>query len=309
MIDKAVEEALLDIHARRGDDRRDVTFRSWAPHGLRKTRQRVFVSSGVGGCQEYVAKIPLDAADRMVEREWEVLSGLTVRLPRRPLPLQSLGAGFVMTYVPAEDFADTLSRAPSDAWGRILSDAMAFASVLHLAGGVPRTAPAEAAALYVPDLSSLSSRSQAAVVRAAVGPTHGDLAVWNLRSGQDGALSMIDWEDYQPVGVPALDVLNVLFTAALVAFPDYVEQGYGWLYDRVFHQANFYRFAADRALARYAGLTGTTTDDLVNLTPLFCHWMIRRIQLQGRPTEHLFYRTFADRFEAEPIGWSAVAAS
>ncbi|MEV0129724.1 phosphotransferase [Dactylosporangium sp. NPDC050688] len=297
--------SLVALHRRlHGVGPEAVTMRTWTPHSERKQRQRLFVESTVDGRARFVAKIPLDPADTMVDRECSILSRLPAVVAARPRPVHRLDRGFVMTFVPARDFPDVMRDTPAPGWPALLGDALALAADLHRAGppATGRTA-ADVARTYLPDLDTLPPAALSGLEEAAIGPTHGDLGPWNLRVAADGRIGLIDWEDYQPVGLPALDVLNVVLTAALVAFPDYREQGFDRLYDRVFHERNPFRSAADLALRRYAGLTGTSVAALVRLTPLFCRWMIRRIEQQGRPTAHLYYGPFAERFEAEAPTW------
>lgn len=163
--------------------------------------------------------------------------------------------------------------------------------------------PRSVVAAFLPDLPEPDGVLAGALERALVGPVHGDFGPWNLQVDQDGRLAAIDWEDYQDAGLPALDVLNVIITAALAAFPEYPEHGFDWLFDQVFHRENAFRAAATSALRRYARLTGQRVDDIVQLLPLFCRWMIHRIEKQHRPTGHLFYGPFAARFQQERTVW------
>lgn len=297
---------LADLHRRAdGTDDTRLTFQAWIPRSARKQCLRLFVQSSVDGTPRHVAKVPLDPDDAMVAREWSVLTSLDdLGLPR-PTPVAALGNGFVMSYVPARDFPDVMRATPPQGWPELLGRALELAASLRLSGGRRvGGSPAEVAAGYLPGLSGIGETTLRHLERAAVGPAHGDLGPWNLRVADDGRIGLIDWEDYRPVGVPGLDALNVVWTAALLAFPRYEELGYDWLFDRVFHEDNAFRTAADHALRRYAALTGDDVENLVRLTPLFCRWMIRRIEDQGRPAGHLFYGPFADRFEAENPRWT-----
>jgi hypothetical protein len=299
------EEIADRLTALHGTDGPEPTFRAWIPRSARKQCQRLFVQSSVDGNPRHVAKVPLDPDDTMVAREWSVLTSLgDLGLPR-PRPVAALDSGFVMSYVPARDFPDVMRATPPEGWPDLLGDALELAATLRLSGG-GRVAgdPVETAAGYLPGLTGVTETTLRHLERAAVGPSHGDLGPWNLRVADDGRIGLIDWEDHRHVGVPALDALNVVWTAALLAFPRYESLGFDWLYDRVFHEDNAFRTAADHALRRYTALTGDDVDDLVGLTPLICRWMIRRIEDQGRPAGHLFYGPFADRFEAENPRWT-----
>ncbi|MBM2620375.1 phosphotransferase [Actinoplanes sp. LDG1-06] len=283
-----------------GAGRDRLSFDAWVPRSARKQRQRLFVRSSVDGVPRLVAKVPLDLEDTMVDREWDVLSAPAgVGVPS-PQPVARLRRGFAMTYVPSRDFPQAMSEAPAHEWPALLGAAVDLAAVLHTSDGdASRESAAEVAARYLPGLAGIGPNTLRYLDGAAVGPAHGDLGPWNLRVDGDGGLAIIDWEDYRPVGLPALDALNIVLTAGLVAFPDYVDRGFDWLYDRVFHEDNPFRTAADHALRRYAERTGSQVHDLLQLTPLFCRWMIRRIEDQGRPAGHLFFGPFAARFEAE----------
>ncbi|QMU67385.1 phosphotransferase family protein [Streptacidiphilus sp. P02-A3a] len=299
-------EALIDLHRRLdGATAAEISFRTWTPRSERKQRQRLFVETTVHGEARYVAKVPLDPDDAMVDREWSILTGLDgLDLPR-PRPVGRLGRGFVMSYVPFSDFPAFMAASAPDEWPDLLCAGVELAARLHRQGPRPTgVTPRAVAATYLPDRLGLPQATLDWLDRADIAPTHGDLGPWNLRVDQHGRLALIDWEDYRPIGLPALDVLNLVITAALIAFPDYPERGFDWLYDQVFHERNPFRTAADRALNRYALLTGQDVEAVVGLTPVLCHWMIRRIADQGRPTGHLFFGPFTERFEAETPRWS-----
>jgi hypothetical protein len=302
-------EALLALHQEvDGTGPARISFRTWTPHSERKQRQRLFVESTVDGTARYVAKVPLDPRDDMVDREWLVLSTLRGLEAVRPAPVRRLGRGFVMTYVPERDFPDVMGGRGPAAWPELLGRAVDLAAALHAPAAGRHPAPhdraVEVAAAYLPGLAGVSEATIARLDGATTGPTHGDLGPWNVRVDAAGRVSLVDWEDYRAVGLPWLDVLNLVLTAALIAFPDYRQCGFDRLYDRVFHEQNAFRRTAVQALARYASRTGASVAAIVGLTPLFCRWMIRRIADQGRPTDHLYYGRFAERFEAEPPHWA-----
>ncbi|MEZ0066898.1 hypothetical protein ABIA32_002911 [Streptacidiphilus sp. MAP12-20] len=296
-------EALLTVHqSTDGAQAGEVSFRDWIPRSERKQCQRLFVASSVAGVTRYVAKVPLDPDDAMVDREWEVLSGpVGTDLPR-PRAVRKLDRGFVMTYVPSRDFPEALGADRPEARPRRLRTAVELAARLHTSGRGSATGR-QPAADYLPT-ADFPTATTDWINRASVGPTHGDLGPWNLRVDQDDRVSLIDWEDYRPDGLPALDVLNLVLTAALIAYPDYPELGFDRLFELVFHEQNAFRDAADQALRHYAARTGQQVEGIIGLTPVFCRWMIRRIERQGRPTGHLFYGPFADRFEAELPRWN-----
>lgn len=263
-----VSEALLAVHRDTdGATKERITFRSWTPHSERKQRQRLFVESTLDGTPRYVAKVPLDEQDGMVQREWQILSGLRGLDTLRPRAVRRLGRGFVMTYVAAVDFPDRMAAASPAAWPELLGDALELAATVHRSAPASTSVTAiDVAAAYLPDLDRLPGSALAGLDGAAVGPAHGDLGPWNLRVDGRGRISLIDWEDYQPTGLPALDVLNVVHTAALIAHPDYRERGFGWLFEQVFHGTGAFRLAVDQALDRYARLTGADSAAIMRLT-------------------------------------------
>lgn len=309
--------ALTELHERAdGGAAGPVEFRTWIPRSERRQRQRLFVQSSAGGEPAYVAKIPLDPDDAMASREWQVLSTLNGTGVARPRAIRRLGDGFVMSYVPWKDFPEVMAAARPQEWPALLCSAADVAARLHTswrrAGSAPGQEPWQqatgadpvaVAASYLPAHVVLPAATLDWLGRARVAPTHGDLGPWNLRVDRHGAIALIDWEDYRSAGLPALDVLNLVLTAALIAFPDYRERGFAWLFDKAFHGRNTYRCAATAAFARYRALTGTDVQAIVGLTPLFCRWMVRRIADQGRPTAHLFFTPFAEYFEAETPRW------
>ncbi|MFE9499905.1 phosphotransferase [Streptomyces collinus] len=277
-----------------------ITFRTWIPQGVRRSKLRLFVESLIDGVAHYVAKVHLDPADTMVAREWSILSSLVAHETPRPRAVAEISRGFVMSYVPARDFPDVFRTADTDRQRTMLLAGVEAAAALHTRHGrLSEAGAAEAAARYLPGLIGLGEGTLRHLEKTHVGPAHGDMGPWNLRVDDHGRIGLIDWEDFRPVGLPALDVLNLVLTTALLAFPDYQEHGWDWLYERVFHSRNAFRSAAGHALERYAMSTGTDKTTILGLVPLFCRAMIQRIEDQGRTADHLFYRPFAERFEAE----------
>ncbi|MGW1615821.1 hypothetical protein ACWCQZ_41520 [Streptomyces sp. NPDC002285] len=277
-----------------------ITFRTWIPQGVRRSKLRLFVESSVDGAARYVAKVHLDPTDPMVAREWSILSSLVAHETLHPRAVAEIPRGFVMSYVPARDFPDVFRTVGTEQRHSLLLAAVEAAAALHTGRGpLQATGAAEAATCYLPGLTGIGESTLHHLERAHVGPAHGDMGPWNLRVDDHSRIGLIDWEDFRAAGLPALDVLNLVLTTALLAFPDYQEHGYDWLYERVFHARNAFRSAAGYALHRYATSTGTNTAAILGLIPLFCRAMIQRIEDQGRSADHLFYGPFADRFEAE----------
>ncbi|GIG41862.1 hypothetical protein [Cellulomonas phragmiteti] len=289
-----VVEDLRTLHPH--DVRGDLAFRHWVPRSERKHCRRLFVSSAVDGRQVHVAKVALDPADAMVAREWDALTHLAGTSTVVPRTVARIGDGFVMEYVGEGDLPDALAVADAAGWHRLLTAGAVTGAAVHLTAG-----PLRRGGLDVP--ADVADRYPAVTVdalrRAGRGPVHGDMGPWNYRVAGDGA-ALIDWEDYAADGVCALDLLNLVLTAALVAWPAYREHGFAWLFEQMRDGGTPYHDAAGAALTGYAELTGEDPATVLALTPVFCDAMVRRIEAQGRPTAHLFYRPLAESFAQDP---------
>lgn len=309
-VDGAVIEAaqadLAKTHAERGSRGGRLAFRQWIPNGARKTRRRLFVASVLDGEPIYVAKVPLDPADRMVERELGIMRMLPVGGPRRPLPVAALGRGMVMSWVPERDLPEAIAAAGGTAGlERIMCGCVDLMVDLHRLGTEPTVAPEAVAREFLgADLDLAGEAALDALSRARVGPAHGDLGPWNVRENPaTGALALIDWEDYLPAGIQVIDLLNLVFTCALVVFPEYPERGFGWLGEQIFDPAGPFRGAVRTALRRYARRTGQPAADLARLLPVSSLWLIRRIENQGRSAADMFYRPLMDHYLAIAPTW------
>lgn len=293
-----VVEDLRDLHEEH--ERDGLTFRHWIPRSERKHRKRLFVASIPDGRERYVAKIALDPADEMVAHEWRILTELHGTQTVVPMPVHELDGGFAMASVGNGDLPDMLAASDGGGWEQLLIRGVEVGAAVHLSAG-PLTC-FEASGLVPGDkLRRYPDVTVDALRLACIGPTHGDMGPWNFRVGDVGEIALIDWEDYATLGICALDVLNLVITAALIAYPAYREEGFAWLFDHLYHGSGPYHEASNAALVRYAELTGQPPETVLALTPVFCDAMIRRIRAQRRPTEHLFFRPLAERFLRNPV--------
>lgn len=281
-------------------DRERLTFTHWVPRSERTQRQRLFVASVLDGTPRYVAKVSLDSEDQMVAREWEMLTALHGGSITVPDPVRPLERGFAMANVGARDLPDVLVGADRTEWSRLILRGVEAGATVHLSGG-PIRRDGAAYGLVGADGPAYPTETREALTRAAVGAVHGDMGPWNFRVCEDGTVSLIDWEDFSVQGICALDVLNLVLTAALIAYPEYRERGFDWLFDQLYDGEGPYQVAARAGLARYAELTGESPSTVLALTPVFCDAMVRRIRAQGRPVEHLFFQPLAARFRARPL--------
>lgn len=311
--DAALRELLAPL------SRGHVCLRRWMPDGARRTRRRIFVGASVGAAPVLVAKVPLDDEDRMLDHEWDVLAGTDLALAGAPQPVRRLQRGFVMTWVPDVDLPALLHDVPMDAIRGVLQRSVDLAAGLHGARGdpgVPGQGVAVAAGYLGGSMATLPDVTLAALTRARTGTFHGDLGPWNVRAGTtDGAMRLVDWEDYLPSGIQAVDALNLVLTSALAVYPTYSrrltspsttsEQGFDWLIERMLpYGVGGFGAVAVEALTRYAVATGQSPRELAALIPVFCCWMVERIRRQGRSTDHLFYRPLLESFVADPAAWT-----
>jgi hypothetical protein len=312
-LDLSARQWLSDTHQRvtgvRGDD--DVSFRSWTPVSARTTRRRRFTALQSGGRTLLVSKSAYDEDDHKVAGEWNKLSRIS--LPPRLDHTRAVARtdhGFVMAYVPGVDLPDVLV-ASGDArkFATLLGRTIDLLAGMHLHAAVP-TSDARmqwsVAEQYVPEPADARSALIAAVENALVGPTHGDLAPWNVRYDEaTDRITLIDWEDYRPIGISGIDVINLLVTFGLVVFPEYRERGFEWLYGQVLEGDHWYAILLRRLVMRYAALVGTSPRLVIDLLPFFCQWLIARISSDGRDPAPLYYGYFLTRYVESAPQWVA----
>jgi hypothetical protein len=288
----------------------EVSFRFWMPKGLRTKRRRRFGALIAAGRPILVSKTPLDTEDHKVVGEWEKLATLNVYpCGCHPKPVLRTETGFVMSYAPAVDLPDAMVGPDRpELVATLVDEVVGLLAAMHLAGALPasnRHCATEIARGYV-DTDKIDEASWQTLERAMVGPTHGDLAPWNIRyDATRQHFTLIDWEDYRPVGIPGMDVMNLLLTLGVAIFPDAMERGYDWLYDQVLTGDHWYALTLRRAVERYALLTRQPARLIVDLLPFFCFWMIARIEGEGRDPSSFYYAPFAARYRARRPDWVA----
>lgn len=291
---EAVERATAQLTDLLGDRiEGHPQFRHWIPRSERRHRQRLFVGVAVAGVPRFVAKVALDPEDAKVSGEWANLMALRSRIDV-PAPVGPIERGFVVGHVGIGDLPTALSEASDDRWHVLLRRSVEMAAKVH--ESTPVGSPGE----DTKELSALPEVTLAAAARGRRGPVHGDLGPWNVQVDEAGGTRLLDWEDYQPDELVALDVLNLVLTAGLIAYPAYRERGFEWLFDRMYGDEGTYQSAVREALHRYGELTGEEPERVLALTPLFCAAMERRIEAEGRPTGHLFFGPLRRRFVARP---------
>lgn len=304
-VDAEAQGALRAAYERLEGSADALSFRSWGSVGVRTTCRRRFTALLAAGRPRLVAKQPLDDDDDGVRREWESLRSLSLPAEiHHPTPVERLRSGFIMSWAPSVDLPDVLmEQSDPEGFGRILSGVVERLAVLHgraTGDGGGR----ETARRYVDAPHEGTPRLRQALDTALVGPTHGDLAPWNLRLHvPTSRLTFIDWEDYRPRGIVALDILNLLLTLGLVVFPEQRERGWDWMYDRVLTSDHWYAGLVRRELVHYAGCTGQPARRVIDLLPFFCQWLMVRITRTGRDPSGLYYARFRERYLASPPAW------
>ena len=309
-VDAAAEAALLAAHERmEGRTEGLVTFRSWTPIGARTKRKRRFTALIVDGSPALVSKMALDREDRKVAGEWIKLTGLSLAgVINHPRAIGQIGDGFIMTYAPGHDLPDALLGLDSqEQFAELLTQAVELVATMHLHGAICDRDPCkrwDAARQYVDQPYATETRFRTALEQAIICPTHGDLAPWNLRYDRATArITIVDWEDYLPLGIAGMDVVNLLITLGLVVFPNYRERGLDWLYDQVLNSNHWYALLVREEINHYASLTNQQPRVVIDLLPFFCQWLIARIENEGRDASSLYYKCFASRYIAQAPTW------
>ncbi|MFD0448793.1 FAD-binding protein [Streptomyces indonesiensis] len=206
-----------------------------------------------------------------------------------PAPLDALGGGFTMSYLPGVDLPTAVTGVdtPDGLW-RVLRPAVDRVVELHRSGPAVSSTPElalETAAHYVRTPEFGVQHADEALRAALLAPTHGDLGPWNVRCDpRDGTARVLDFEDYRATGIAAMDIVNLLMTTALVVFPDYRERGFDWLYDQVFDREHWFGSVLARGLDHYGAHTGQQPGRVLDLLPFTCQWLIERIEAEGRDT-------------------------
>lgn len=280
-------------------------FMSWRPNSNRKHKIRRFVTLYATGTPRLVAKMRTEADDLKVGREYRVLCQLAENPSwRGAQPGSASGQGFVMAFAPHRDFPEFFSRRGFADRRRLACAVVTDIWAFHRSGTAPAVRRTEQ---HLTDIlgSWRPGEGSAASALAAVpaGAMHGDLGPWNIRIGDSERLTIIDWEDYRSIGVPALDVLNFLLTLTLLVHPDHASLPPGALYEKTFLDRGEMAGLLGEGLRHYAQLSGVGAELCLALVPVYCRAMLRRFELEQRPTSHLFYIPFQERFHLEDCLW------
>jgi hypothetical protein len=287
----------------------ELTYSSWTPAGMRTIRKRRFTALSVDGVPTLVSKVALDDEDVKVAREWEILTSL--HLPNQistSVPVAETPTGFIMGWAAGRDLPDALRPfIGTDTGVRLLEQTIDLISSMHLMSAThnPSREEADAAAAQYIDLKDLQRIGLSESVHGAlVGPTHGDLAPWNIRyDDKTDSFTFIDWEDFRPAGIASMDVLNVLITLSLAIYPDYKDHGFDWLYEKLFESDDWYALQLPSLIQRYARAIGKSERSVMNLVPFFCLWLPARLRAEGRDPAGLYYDRFSERYRTTPPQW------
>ncbi|MBR0696583.1 phosphotransferase [Bradyrhizobium lablabi] len=270
----------------------EVQFSRLHPARNRQHRVREFLIASVQGAPRLISKRGTDPHDTKVRRETSVLAGLMQSRSEPGARLIAAGRdGFVAPYLCDIDLPELwplLSEARKDQLLDTVVDCMAdfHAQVLTTT-------------LIEPSRSFAS----AAVAGAPLGPIHGDLGPWNVRcSNSADRVAFVDWEDFHFDGPQAFDVLNLLLTMSIVEFPDFRQRGFEWLYSTVFIEPTAASRILRRGLLRYAEARSTDPELILAHVPLFCRYMIDRIEEEQRSTGNFYYRYFEQTFKLSDVG-------
>lgn len=304
-VEAALRQAFRNQHQGDASDTDAVSFHSVVPTRNRQRMLRRFTTLSFRGKPLMVAKVSLDPDDGKVVAEHAILLKLGRGHFSATEALSRVPRGFVMRYVPGMDFADQFRMQADGADRARLVDIVVDEIVrFHTATKDARqiTPAAQVACSYLGRSVPLDEAVEEGLRRAVVGPAHGDLGPWNIRV-DSGSATLIDWEDYRREGLPALDILNLAVTLALLVEQERSARTYEELFLQTFGTDSEFRALASRAIRRWAERTGASARWTMALVPLFCYAMVRRIEAEGRDTAHMFFQPFARCFTQKPPVW------
>lgn len=279
--------------------------RHFVPKSARATSRRLFVEVVVDGIPRWIAKVPLNDYDSMVDREWDVLVNDTWQHPAfaMPRPVARLSRGFLMSWLPQVDFPDHLARPDVDAAAVVQRAASAVAE-MHLASSVAVGAADDTVRRHLgPRAIEVPERCWRVLRDARAGHFHGDLGPWNLRIGVGETLGLVDWEDRLVDGVQGIDVLNLTLTAVVAANAHDRDRTGDSLVGEMLDPRTGMGRTIVASLQDYATATEQDPVAIGELVAVFCLWMDERIRRQGRKTSHLFYRPLARHFADRRREW------
>ena len=153
------------------------------------------------------------------------------------------------------------------------------------------------------------ARLAALIERVAAWPTpiplvafHGDPGTWNMIAGADGRVGFLDWESFDPDGLPLWDLFHLLHAAVLLLGRSRIPRRRMWiLSDHFFEQGRYSGLVLDAA-GRYRERVGIPAG-LVEPLFTFC-WIHRALKesARRRPDDvaNGHYARFARRIVASP---------
>jgi hypothetical protein len=308
-IDHSVQLRMKQLAKPDGESSDSITYRSWTSSGVRTTKQRRFTVMLVNNVPRFVSKVSLDPTDDKVVREGIILAQLSLPASLRcPHLAAFIEGGFIMSYLPTMDLPNVLTEHTSAKLTSLVDRTISIMADMHVRNAT--TEPGlnlrrHAVGKYVDNPYTDEKRFRTALSKALIGPTHGDLAPWNIRYDPDSDdIGVLDWEDYQSFGVPAVDIINLLLTLGLVVFPSFQQNGFDWLFQQVLNSSHWYALFLRDAIRNYAHLTSQEPRLVIDLLPLFCQWLSARIEREGRDTRGLYYGRFFTLYTQDPPTWA-----
>lgn len=304
------EIALLHLcHQRKSDqgffDR--VTIVTRATSRLQGQKSRRFVTVSTNDTPRFIAKVALDGADGKVNREYEILVHLTGKLFSTTVPVYKLSHGFIMEYISGSDFPELFQASDSIEVRIAMVESVVREMVEVHQTPLSLTIPLSELDVFRrcrEKQTVYDELTQNALESLKLGPMHGDLGPWNIRINlEKGSVYFLDWEDFYPVGMPVLDMLNFLTTMALLIRSRNLEQDFRELYSASFEQDSEFGFLFSRGLNLYSSLTSVKPLHCLALLPVFCQYMRNRLREQGRDENLMFYPVFEQKFDIGKIAW------
>ena len=282
-----------------------LSITHWRPNSNRKHKVRQFATLSVDAEPRLVAKVRTDPSDHKVAGEARILNALS-RKGVAPAPLATMGEeGFVMWYVPHDDLPNSFAVANAEQRRVLVAATVEAVARFHVSAPQRRTCPRETELEQIlGDWRPRTAVERHALANGPHGAMHGDLGPWNIRINRAAsALHLIDWEDFRAAGAPILDLLNALLTLTLLVHPDYQSMSGDTLYRKTLVEPGPMPTLLREGLFDYSRRTGVDADLCLALIPTYCRGMLRRFELENRPTDHLFYRPLLEHFALEDVLW------
>lgn len=153
------------------------------------------------------------------------------------------------------------------------------------------------------------SRLAGLIERVAAWPTpialvaqHGDPGTWNMIAGTDGRVGVLDWESFEPDGLPLWDLFHFLHAAVFILARSWIPRRRMWILSEHFFDEGRYSGLILDAVRRYRERVGIAPE-LVEPLFTFC-WIHRALKesARRRPDDvaNGHYARFARRIMASP---------